>query len=560
MKKRFITAAFCLIGLVGGFSSCSNDDELTDTNIVTIEADIREHGITTDMQSAVIEVPVVCSGRWSAAIDVDCDWADLTDHNNFYSGSRTLKVVIDHNPTGADRKSTLYIGTNEGEVYEIPIVQTALYKGEVPSNGSGQWFANNGVGCGVNYHYVLDPTTDRKGKKFSPTEMKLPNNLFNIARIEELQKSNDPEIRLKKSAYVETPIKFSQLQDNMLDSIFSQHKELDATVRMECSFGFLEFSAQGEYHSKAVETKAHIDYTIMRNAPTYNVVISPAEIRDFAERAALKEQMDNFDQIEARSEEIDAYVEKLIAANERKGKGSQLTKSQQKQVDRMRLNLNQPTYANIFSDSFAKSYYTLQYYIDEERYDDADNVLNAIDDDYGPFFISAGDFGGNLNLHARVDTMYLEGKSELSAELSADLSGMFQVGGSVNFTQEGAQLFRNSDITIGIYGGSAAVTQNELASFFGSTGMTDREVFQGILNRWAESLKGCDEDEIPSQASPIRFDFTPVWTLFSDATVSSYAKEYFRKKYADYGIDTILGILEGTDKTTTPEDLLNTKK
>ena len=137
---------------------------------------------------------------------------------------------------------------------------------------------------------------------------------------------------------------------------------------------------------------------------------------------------------------------------------------------------------------------------------------------------------------------------------------MFQVGGSVNFTQEGAQLFRNSDITIGIYGGSAAVTQNELATFFGSTGMTDREVFQGILNRWAESLKGCDEDEIPSQASPIRFDFTPVWTLFSDATVSSYAKEYFRKKYADYGIDTILGILEGTDKTTTPEDLLNTKK
>ena len=144
----------------------------------------------------------------------------------------------------------------------------------------------------------------------------------------------------------------------------------------------------------------------------------------------------------------------------------------------------------------------LQNIHNSERYSDADNVLNAIDDDYGPFFISGGDFGGNLNLHARVDTMYLEGNSQLSAELSADLSGMFQVGGSVNFTQEGAQLFRNSDITIGIYGGSAAVTQNELATFFGSTGMTDREVFQGILNRWAESLKGCDEDEIPSQASP----------------------------------------------------------
>lgn len=559
MKKRFITAAFCLIGLVGGFSSCSNDDELTDTNIVTIEADIRERGITTDMMSAVIDIPVVSSGSWCAAVDVDCNWADLSDHENFYSGSRTLKLVIDHNPTGADRKSTLYIGTSDGELIEIPIVQTALYKGQVPSNGNGQWFANNGVGCGVNYNYVLNPKADRTGKKFSPTEMKRANNIFNIARIEELQKSTDPDMRLKKSAYVETPIKFSELHDVMMDSLFAQNKLLDATVRLECSFGFLEFSAAGEYHSEAVENSAHIDYTILRNAPTYNVVISPAEIRSFAEKIALQEEIENFDTLEARSLEIERQVERYIASNKRKGKGAELSKSQQKNIDRMYINLYQPTYGNIFSDSFAKSYYALQYYIDEENYDEADNVLSAINDDYGPFFISGGDFGGNLSLHAKVDTMFLKGASSLSAELSADLQGAVNVGGSVTFTEEGVQLFRSSDINIGIYGGSAALTQSELASFLGSIDMTNREMFHDILNRWAESLKGNDEDNVPSQAAPIRYDFTPVWTLFSDAKVSKYAKEYFRKLYAPYGIDTYLGILEGTDTTTTGEDLLNTK-
>ena len=559
MKKRFITAAFCLIGLVGGFSSCSNDDELTDTNIVTIEADIRERGITTDMMSAVIDIPVVSSGRWCAAVDVDCNWADLSDHENFYSGSRTLKLVIDHNPTGADRKSTLYIGTSDGELIEIPIVQTALYKGQVPSNGNGEWVANNGVGCGIKYYYALDPNYNRKDQKFSPTEMKLPNNIFNIARIEELQKSTDPDIRLNQSAYVETPINFSELHDVMMDSLFAKNKMLDATVRLECSFGFLEFIAAGEYHSEAVENSAHIDYCILRNAPTYNVVISPAEIRTFAEDMAIQEEFDNSDVIDAKCRDIEDQIEKYIAANKRKGLGAELTDSQKRSIDRKYINAYQPAYGKVFSSAFAKVYYALQYYIDEGEYEEADKVLGTIDNDYGPFFISGGDFGGNLNLHALVDTMFLQGSSSLSAELSADLQGAVNVGGSVTFTEEGVQLFRDSKITIGIYGGSAAQTQSELSSFLGSIDMTNREMFHDILNRWAESLKIKDGEEIPSLASPIRYDITPIWTLFSDYTVAEYAKEYFLKKYAKNGIYTYLGILEGTDTTTTGEDLLNAK-
>lgn len=559
MKKRFITAAFCLIGLVGGFSSCSNDDELTDTNIVTIEADIRERGITTDMMSAVIDIPVVSSGSWCAAVDVDCNWADLSDHENFYSGSRTLKLVIDHNPTGADRKSTLYIGTSDGELIEIPIVQTALYKGQVPSNGNGEWVAKNGVGCGIKYYYALDPNYNREGQKFSPTEMKLPNNIFNIARIEELQKSTDPDICLNQSAYVETPINFSELHDVMMDSLFAKNKMLDATVRLECSFGFLEFSAAGEYHSEAVENSAHIDYSILRNAPTYNVVISPAEIRTFAEDMALQEEFDNSDFIDAECLKIEKQIEKYIAQNKKKGIGAELTDSQKRSIDRHYINTYQPSYGKVFSSAFAKVYYALQYYIDEGEYEEADKVLGTIDNDYGPFFISGGDFGGNLNLHAEVDTMFLQGSSSLSAELSADLQGAVNVGGSVTFTEEGVQLFRNSKITIGIYGGSAAQTQSELASFLGSIDMTNREMFHDILNRWAESLKIKDGEEIPSLASPIRYDITPIWTLFSDYTVAEYAKEYFLKKYAKNGIYTYLGILEGTDTTTTGEDLLNTK-
>ena len=97
--------------------------------------------------------------------------------------------------------------------------------------------------------------------------------------------------------------------------------------------------------------------------------------------------------------------------------------------------------------------------------------------------------------------------------------------------------------------------QNELSTFFGSHDLTNHDKLQSILAGWVESLQGRGEDNVPSQAAPIRYNFTPIWTLFSDASVSNYAKEYFLKKYKDMGIDTYLGMMNGNQFKG--EDLLN---
>lgn len=556
MKRKFIILGLVLSGLGGVCTSCSDDETVTTLPSVVIETEMLQRGITTDMQSAVIDVPIQCEGRWSAVVDADCDWADLSDHDNFYSGNRTLRLIVDENHTNADRKTVLYVGDANGDIFEIPVMQTALYKGEAPSNGgSGQWFADNGVGYGVNYNYVLNPDFNREGMKFEPTKMKMSNNIFNIAQIEALQRSTDSANRLKSSAYVETPIQLSTLHDLMIDSTLCQNKHLEATVRLECSFGFLEFTAEGSYNSTKKENRAHIDYSILRNAPTYNVTLSPAEIRAYAEARALIEDDELTEEREARMEEIDALEQKWLDNKTKRGKPAVLTKSEEKKLERMRLNVYQPTYGNVFSDAFAQRYYQLQYYFDEGDFDKANDVLAALDSDYGPFFISGGDFGGNMNIYAKVDTLFLEGSSSLSASLSAELAMGIQVGGEVTFTDEGVQLFRNSDITIAVYGGSAAQTQNELSTFFGSDDLTNHDKLQSILSGWVESLQGRGEDNVPSQAAPIRYNFTPIWTLFSDPSVSNYAMEYFLKKYKDMGINTYLGMMNGNQFKG--EDLLN---
>ena len=79
----------------------------------------------------------------------------------------------DDNNTGADRKTTLYVADAEGEITEIPVTQTTFYKGEALNNGNGQWFQANGLGYGMNYQYVLDPTYNRDGQSFALTDEKV---------------------------------------------------------------------------------------------------------------------------------------------------------------------------------------------------------------------------------------------------------------------------------------------------------------------------------------------------------------------------------------------------
>ena len=548
MRKKFFSyVGLLVLGLtMATFTACSDDND-GGSATPTIDQEFTQRGIITDMQSAVVELPVQCAGRWFAAIDPDCDWAGLVGTDGILSGNQTLYLQFDENRTGIDRKTVLYLSGNKGEMSEVAITQTALYKGQAPTNGSGQWFAANGVGCGIDYRYVLDPTYNRSDSKFEPTKVKLNNNLFNFAKIEALQSRGD----LQDEAYTETPLKLADLKACLIDSLFCQNKYLSASLTLECSFGFLEFAASGSYESTKRESKAYIDYTVAKNAPTYNVVLSPAEIVEYAESKAEEELPEIVAKAQVKQKQVEELTQQYYKLN---GKQS-LTKKQQKIIDKILASLEKPTYGGVFSTYFSDMYYQLWSAVVEEEYETADKVLSAIDAAYGPFFISGGDFGGNLNIYAQVDTMALDGKAALSAEAEANIAGAIGIKGHVEFTEEGIQIFRNSHIRIGIYGGSASRTQSELLDLFTSENMNNRGRLQEILSSWASSLEGDTDEGVPSQAAPIRFIITPIWTLFGDVDVRQYAENYFVEKYANRGMNAYLGIADGEEADI--EDLIS---
>ena len=154
MKKHFnfLLMGALVCGLSLGVTSCKDDDDNNViTSVVTIDNELLTHGIETDMQSAVIEVPIKADGLWTATISEDADWCDILDWDVTFTGNKTLKLLIDENLTKAGRRCELTIGNGGKDYKTITIYQNYTYKGEDPSNGSGQAFSNTCV-CGLPWH------------------------------------------------------------------------------------------------------------------------------------------------------------------------------------------------------------------------------------------------------------------------------------------------------------------------------------------------------------------------------------------------------------------------
>ena len=134
---------------------------------------------------------------------------------------------------------------------------------------------------------------------------------------------------------------------------------------------------------------------------------------------------------------------------------------------------------------------------------------------------------------------------------------MFELEGSATISSEGATIFRNSNITLQIYGGSAGKTQNELIDYF-SKDITNQGKLQTCLRDWMESLdgNGKGEEQRISQAAPISFIITPIWQLFDDSEVQEFAENYFREKYKDQHFDEYLKMING-DPSVSVSNLLN---
>lgn len=565
MKKvtqtAFLVAAVAMGTLAVSCKKTPNPDPDPQNTAKTIAEWVKE-GIEVDMQSHVVELDVKADGEWVAVSDPDMKWLALNNHDVILTGNRKLLLLIDENRTEVDRKSTLYVEEqNGGKVYEIPVRQNYNFNGEAPTNGSGQAFANNGVGCGVDYDYVLDTRGIAKRNaledariangtmkeedrtQFAPTKVKKNNPIFNVARIERLMENG----KLGPQAYVEAEIPYVDLMTQMMDSTVIQDKSLDIKLELGISYGCIEFVAGATYSSKSTEQRQKLDYTIIRNAPIYNVVISEAEVAQYAEDAMLEEQTN----YEAGLKKIEEKKQSYYAMN---GKET-LTKVQQKIIDGMYNALMRPTFDGVFSASFGDAYWDLY---DAVANGDAEKIEKAMirfDDSYGPFYISGGDFGGAMTIHAVLDNMSMEGYVQAGGNLSADFGGAFKVSGEFTYTSNGMDLLRKTNARFYIYGGDAIGTSGRLNNILMGEDPTNRDAWSEALDYWVQTMYSNNGSVDGSKAAPISFNVTPLWSLFWDADMRQVAMDWFMEKYKDRGIEEYFGIMNGLE--ITPEDIIH---
>ena len=576
MKFRFLTTTILSASLMAGItlslSSCNKDDDNTsdeqDAPEVKIEQETLTHGIETDMKSAEISVPIDCEGQWHATITAGTSWVRIEGWQVTYTGKQTLTLLFDENLSKVDRNTTLNITNADGEIQHIAIKQYYNYEGKAPTNGNGLAFAGKGLGTAIDYDYALNMKKIAESTTpFEPTKIHGLNNVLNMTRIEQLKKNGS----LQPSAYVEAVTPIADLKAKLLDSCVMQNKHLDLSFDLGIEFGPIAVTCHGAYDSDKAESRAYVDYTIVRTAPMYNAYVSPAELAAYATDA--KNNKIDWDADEAEWDAIDELIERFKKANQRlikRGKELELnedglTPEQAIEIANMEAAIPlRYDRAGIFSTNFNDRYNQLYNAIvrpaNKETGTDkteVKNILDALNDEYGPFIIAGGDYGGALTMYCQIDTMLLDGRSTFEGEMSAEFGGYLHAEGTLHYTEDGYARLRNINPQINIYGGNANNVANSMLEIITGGNATELPKWTEILSNWLDSMKETDEDEENLNApSPISYVVTPIWTFFREPAIQQQVRDYFVEKYADRGIKAYLGIMDGSDDTGA-EQILN---
>ncbi len=563
---KTLQAAAAVILAAAALFSCQKGTENPEDQVskVVIDDKFNTRGVETDMQSAVIDVPVRCDGQWHVTVSQGTPhWMRIEGWNVVYDGDATLTLIIDENLSKVDRSAQLRITNNVGELVQtISVTQFYNYNGEAPDNGSGQAFADKGLGTAIAYDYALNlkQMVNMNPNDYQASKVHLLNNVLNFARIDDWMSRGI----MQKSTYVEAPIPVSNFQAILLDSCLVQNKTLDVSLDLSIEFGPLCVKGHGKYNSTREESRAHVDYSIIRHAPMYNVYISPAELSAFATDARYNKV--DFDADDAAFAMVDETILRYQRYNQRTKKTNLnyrgLTEDQEIEVSSMEAAINlRYDHAGVYSTAFNERYNELYNAIvrrkqqgKEVNMSELEPILGALDSEFGPFIIAGGDYGGAMFLHCAIDTMKLDGRAKFEGKIAAEFAGIGNFEGSVDYSEEGYSLLRDSDTDIKILGGSANETADKMMDCIASGNATDLGNWQQLLVEWVQSMYSGSSPDNPfegkpnvSKAVPISFTITPIWTFIREAEIQQVVKDYFMEAYRSRGIGNYFGIMEGSD-------------
>ena len=597
MKKIFNYALAA--ALVGGLSlsvtSCKSDEDAVVEKItpstVTIDSDILAHGIVTDMENTVVEVPVQCDGEWVAILSIDDAedddtnyWVKIQNWKGFYSGNQTLRLQFDDNMSGVDRSTTLTIANNLGDIKTVPVRQNFTWKGQAPTNSSAQAFQNKGIGYGIDYGYLLDMksvkfrnstgdaaasqgNTDADSKVYNPLKVKKMDNIYHLSTIDKLCQAG--KMGADKDAYVEEPIEIANLEAELLDSAMIRKHNLLVALQLGASIGPIEFSIDGKYVDQRREDKGYVNYAITRTAPVWDVSTSPAAIAQYAgENSDTDDEQDEKFAKKVQNMRAQYIKQNMKLSDKSKLDADSLTKTQKKIIDGLySKHLMSFSWGGVYSSYFENCMSKLYNHIVlrlaggmKIASEKADQVCQDLDDHFGPFIIAGGQFGGSMTITMEIDTTRLEGHTELTgqAELNVNL-GVGDITGEVNahWQTDGWNRVRSYNPSIHIYGGSARDTEAELLAIMFSDNPDSHEQWVSALVGWMQSMVQSADDGNMSQAAPISFTAVPIWHFFPDTEISNYVRSYFMNKYMTRGIKKYMDIIDDVPGHMSFIELLN---
>ena len=597
MKKIFnyALAAALMGGLSLSVTSCKSDEDVVveqfTPSTVTIDSDILAHGIVTDMENTVVEVPVKCDGEWVAILSIDDAtdddtnyWVKIQDWKGFYSGNQTLRLQFDDNMTGVDRATTLTIANSMGDIQTVPVRQNFTWKGQAPTNSSAQEFQNRGIGYGIDYGYLLDMksvkfrnstgdaasaggNTDQDSKVYNPVKVKKMDNIYHLSTIDKLCQAG--KMGGDKDAYVEEPIQIANLEAELLDSAMIRDHHLNIGLKLGASIGPIEFSIDGQYTDNRREDKGYINYVITRTAPVWDIITSPASITQYA--------LDNLEIDLDKQDKFINQVEKLRASyitqnskltDKSKLDADGLTKTQKLIIDGMyNKYLTDISFGGVFGSYFENCLSKLYNHIVLRQAggmniasEKADMVCQNLDDHFGPFIIAGGQFGGSMTITMEIDTIRLEGHTELHGQAAVNVSlGVADVNGEANadWVADGWNRVRSYKPNIHIYGGDARGTEDELTAIMFSENPDSHEQWISALSFWMQSMVQSSDDGDMSMAAPISFTAVPIWHFIPDTDISNYVRSWFLNKYKTRHIQDYLDIIDDVPDHKTFIELLN---
>ena len=585
--------------LMGGLSlsvtSCKSDEDAVVEKItpstVTIDSDILAHGIVTDMENTVVELPVQCDGEWVAILSIDDAedddtnyWVKIQNWKGFYSGNQTLRLQFDDNMSGVDRSTTLTIANNLGDIKTVTVRQNFTWKGQAPTNSSAQAFQNKGIGYGIDYGYLLDMksvkfrnstgdaaasqgNTDADSKEYNPLKVKKMDNIYHLTAIDQLCKAG--KMGADKDAYVEEPIEIANLEAELLDSAMIKQHNLTIALKLGASIGPIEFSIDGKYVDQRREDKGYVNYVITRNAPVWDVSTSPAAIAQYAgENSDTDDEQDEKFAKKVQNMRAQYIKQNMKLSDKSKLDADSLTKTQKKIIDGLySKHLMSFSWGGVYSSYFENCMSKLYNHIVlrlaggmKIASDKADRVCQDLDDHYGPFIIAGGQFGGSMTIVMEIDTTRLEGKTSLEGQAKLNVNlGVGDITGEVNayWQTDGWNRVRGYKPSIHIYGGSARDTEAELIAIMFSDNPDSHEQWVSALTNWMQSMVQSADDGNMSQAAPISFTAVPIWHFFPDTEISNYVRSYFMNKYMTRGIKKYMDIIDDVPGHMSFIELLN---